>query len=183
MEGTTANGFPVVGRTTVKWDNTSARGKVFNGLLSDEGSERAVYNSFNPGYVLKVEDTPYTFEQLAGMKPRNNPFVPEPTIGVVQEPGGNFYRVTKQERVPVIPRRYSKKQEQKIADYLYSKGYQVYKDKYTGRLDAATKDGVFLNDLGPGNIGFTESGEVKIIDPNFLNIKDLPDWNERLIPW
>lgn len=118
------------------------------------------------------------------MTSRNNPFVPEPTVGVVQDPKGDFFRVTSQEKVPIIPKSYNYFLEQKIINYLKNKGYNVYLDKASGRFELAEKDGIIINDLGPGNIGLTEKGEVKIIDPNIISKENaIPNWQNNLELW
>ena len=53
-------------------------------------------------------------------------------------------------------------------NYLKNEGYNVYLDKASKRFELAEKDGIIINDLGPGNIGLTKKGKIKIIDPNII---------------
>lgn len=166
----------ILGKAPKKYYNGDIEGERFGELISDEGSEKIIYqDAANPNRVLKVYDFPH--DNI------DKEFIPHPLVDEIHEgwvttPDGKYYRVTSQPKYSNIPTSYTKEQENAIIKLLKDNGWEPYIDNESGRLELATKGENIMNDLGPGNIAFSNNGVPMIIDNNIINKKE--GWNKGL---
>lgn len=159
----------ILGKAPKKYYNGDIEGERFGELISDEGSEKMIYqDASNPNRILKVYDSPHDNIDKEFIP---NPLVDEIHEGWVTTPDGKYYRVTSQPKYSNIPTSYTKEQENAIIKLLKDNGWEPYIDNESGRLELATKGEKIMNDLGPGNIAFSNNGVPMIIDNNIIDKK------------
>ena len=167
----------ILGKAPKKYYNGDIEGERFGKLISDEGSEKMIYQDVsNPDRVLKVYDS--RMDDMSSQFKASD-LVDEVHEGWVTTPDGKYYRVTSQPKYNDVIEGLNKEQSFQAAKYLEDNGWTPYVNK-DGILVAAEKDGKVMNDITDGNWAYDTNGDLRLIDNNIIDAAE--GWNKNLTP-